>query len=64
VIGAASAALRTVRLADGRVHGRAPGRRGHRRPYDASVSPFWIWMQALIVLCVIASIVIATVKLV
>jgi hypothetical protein len=29
-----------------------------------AVSPFWIWMQALIVLCVIASIVIATIKLV
>jgi hypothetical protein len=27
------------------------------------VSPFWIWMQALIVLCVIASVVIATIKL-
>jgi hypothetical protein len=29
-----------------------------------AVSPFWIWTQALIVVCVIASIVIATVKLV
>jgi hypothetical protein len=28
------------------------------------VSPFWIWMQALIVVCVLASIVIATIKLV
>ncbi len=28
------------------------------------VSPFWIWMQALIVLCVLASVIIATVKLV
>jgi hypothetical protein len=27
------------------------------------VSPFWIWMQALIVVCVIASVIIATVKL-
>ena len=27
------------------------------------VSPFWIWMQVLIVLCVIASLVIAIVKL-
>jgi hypothetical protein len=42
------------------VRARRPRR---RRPYDAGVSPFWIWMQALIVLCVIASIVIATVKL-
>jgi hypothetical protein len=29
-----------------------------------AVSPFWIWMQAVIVLCVLASIVIATIKLV
>jgi hypothetical protein len=29
-----------------------------------AVSPFWIWTQALIVLCVIASVVIATIKLV
>jgi hypothetical protein len=28
-----------------------------------AVSPFWIWTQALIVACVIASIVIATIKL-
>jgi hypothetical protein len=28
------------------------------------VSPFWIWMQVVIVLCVLASIVIAVVKLV
>jgi hypothetical protein len=28
------------------------------------VSPFWIWMQALIVVFVLAGIVIATVKLV
>jgi hypothetical protein len=28
------------------------------------VSPFWIWMQAIIVVCVIASIVIAVVRLV
>jgi len=27
------------------------------------VSPFWIWMQALIVVCVVASIVIAALKL-
>jgi len=27
------------------------------------VSPFWIWMQVLIVICIVASIVIATVKL-
>ncbi len=27
------------------------------------VSPFWIWMQGLIVACVIASVIIATVKL-
>jgi len=27
------------------------------------VSPFWIWMQALIVVCVIASVIIATLKL-
>jgi hypothetical protein len=28
-----------------------------------AVSPFWIWTQALIVVCVIASIAIATIKL-
>jgi hypothetical protein len=28
------------------------------------VSPFWIWTQALIVVCVIASVIIATIKLV
>jgi hypothetical protein len=28
-----------------------------------AMSPFWIWTQALIVLCVLASIVIAAVKL-
>jgi hypothetical protein len=28
-----------------------------------SPSPFWIWMQVLIVVCVLASIVIAIVKL-
>jgi hypothetical protein len=28
------------------------------------VSPFWIWMQVIIVLCVLASIVIAVVRLV
>jgi hypothetical protein len=28
------------------------------------VSPFWIWTQALIVVCVLASIIIATIKLV
>jgi len=28
------------------------------------VSPFWIWMQALIVVCVVASVIIATIKLV
>jgi hypothetical protein len=28
------------------------------------VSPFWIWMQALIVVCVLASMIIATIKLV
>jgi len=27
------------------------------------VSPFWIWMQVLIVICVLASITIAIVKL-
>jgi len=27
------------------------------------VSPFWIWMQALIVVCVVASVIIATIKL-
>jgi hypothetical protein len=32
--------------------------------YDEHVSPFWIWMQAIIVVCVIASIVIAVVRLV
>jgi hypothetical protein len=29
----------------------------------SGVSRFWIWMQALIVVCVIASVIIATVKL-
>ncbi len=28
-----------------------------------SVQPIWIWMQAIIVVCVIASIVIAIIKL-
>jgi hypothetical protein len=28
-----------------------------------AVSPFWIWMQVIIVICVIASLVIAIVKL-
>jgi len=28
------------------------------------VSPFWIWTQVLIVICVLASIIIATIKLV
>lgn len=28
-----------------------------------AMSPFWIWTQALIVVCVLAGIVIATVKL-
>jgi hypothetical protein len=28
-----------------------------------AVSPFWIWTQAAIVVCVIASIAIATIKL-
>jgi len=27
------------------------------------VSPFWIWMQVIIVICVIASLVIALIKL-
>jgi hypothetical protein len=29
-----------------------------------AVSPFWIWMQVVIFACVLASIVIATIKLV
>jgi len=29
----------------------------------AGVSPFWIWMQVLIVICVIAGMIIAIVKL-
>jgi hypothetical protein len=28
------------------------------------VSPFWIWMQVVLFVCILASIVIATVKLV
>jgi len=31
--------------------------------YDAGVSPFWLWMQALIVVFVLASVVIAITKL-
>jgi hypothetical protein len=29
-----------------------------------AVSPFWIWMQAIIFVCVLASMIIATIKLV
>jgi hypothetical protein len=29
----------------------------------SGVSRFWIWMQVLIVICVLASVIIATVKL-
>jgi hypothetical protein len=32
--------------------------------YDQAVSPFWFWMQALIVVFVLAGIVIATINLV
>jgi hypothetical protein len=28
------------------------------------VSPFWIWMQAIIFVCIVASMIIATIKLV
>ena len=28
------------------------------------VSPFWIWMQVVIFLCVVASVIIATIRLV
>ena len=44
---------------------RARRRVGHgRRPLGfRAMSPFWIWTQALIVLCVLAGIVIAIVKL-
>jgi hypothetical protein len=39
-------------------------RRGRRRPVAfGAMSPFWIWTQALIVLCVLAGIVIAIVRL-
>jgi hypothetical protein len=34
-----------------------------RRASLPAMSPFWIWTQALIVVCVLAGIVIATVKL-
>jgi hypothetical protein len=40
-----------------------PARPGASRTLQP-VSPFWIWMQALIVLCVVASVIIATIKLV
>jgi hypothetical protein len=37
---------------------------GRRAAYDAGrMSPFWIGMQVVIVVCVIASIVIAAIKL-
>jgi DUF1365 family protein len=37
---------------------------GRRRPLTSvAMSPFWIWTQALIVVCVLAGIVIAAVKL-
>lgn len=44
---------------------RARGRVARRRRALAlrPMSPFWIWTQALIVLCVLAGIVIAAVKL-
>lgn len=37
--------------------------RGRRSLASVAVSPFWIWTQALIVLCVVAGMVIAVVKL-
>ena len=40
------------------------GARVARRPLaSGAVSPFWIWMQVIIVICVIASLVIALIKL-
>jgi hypothetical protein len=36
---------------------------GRRALAFGAMSPFWIWTQALIVLCVVAGIVIAAVKL-
>jgi hypothetical protein len=44
---------------------RARGRLARRRRALAfrAMSPFWIWTQALIVVCVLAGIVIAIVKL-
>lgn len=44
----------------------ARGRRRRRRRgslISGDMSPFWIWTQALIVVCVLAGIVIAIVKL-
>ena len=41
---------------------RRVGRRG-RAVGSRAMSPFWIWTQALIVLCVLAGMVIAIVKL-
>lgn len=42
----------------------ARGRAGRRRPVASrAVSPFWIWMQVLIVVFVLAGIVIAAVNL-
>lgn len=39
------------------------GAGGRRLVAWRAMSPFWIWMQALIVVCVLAGIVIALVKL-
>jgi hypothetical protein len=44
---------------------RAPGARGRGRPWRnlALVSPTWIWMQAAVVVFVLAGAIIAIVKL-
>jgi hypothetical protein len=44
---------------------RSPARSAVGRPLPSdAVSPFWIWMQVAIVVCVLAGFVIAIVKLV
>jgi len=37
-------------------------RPGRVTPLGWAVSPFWIWMQAIIFVCIVASIIIATIK--
>ena len=52
-------------LAMTHARGAAARRVARRAPRSLrGVAPFWIWMQALIVVCVIASVIIATIKLV